>query len=254
MSLNLNFNLTNNLDGYLADAKNIKGTYVVVEYPEDLENLPEATIVAGSLAYVTYNSSFYIYNGGWSKIILESIPDDIININSNLDITTTTTLTINIDNLGAWIDGNKVESHVIIAFTDYGIIFSPNGGGSLLNPSIGFDLTTIIFYNSKQYLAVLHINPSSNSNNATLSFQELQASSGGGGSGTQDVSLIDSTISYTLTSSDVDLANATSTLIDFTQAGEATVLPIFQKARELLSANKLGLIRLTMQIADLKLL
>ena len=68
--------ITNTMTQYVADAKNIKGTYVVVNDYSDLASLPVATIVEGSLAYcvnsytdtsvtpnVTYNIGFYQYNG-----------------------------------------------------------------------------------------------------------------------------------------------------------------------------------------------
>ena len=71
MALNINTNLTNNLDGYLVDAKNVKGTYVVVNNYSDLANLPSACVVNGTLAYCqsdysTHEAGFYQYTGnGW---------------------------------------------------------------------------------------------------------------------------------------------------------------------------------------------
>ena len=79
MALNINTKLTNNLDGYLIDAKNVKGTYVVVTNYSDLANLPSACVVKGTLAYVsndgidaTENNGFWQYNGSnWIKKELE---------------------------------------------------------------------------------------------------------------------------------------------------------------------------------------
>lgn len=68
MALNINTNITNNLDGYLLDAKNVKGTYVVVARYSDLANLPSSCVVKGTLAYCQNDYSehlegFYQYNG-----------------------------------------------------------------------------------------------------------------------------------------------------------------------------------------------
>lgn len=68
MAINIPTNITNSLDGYLLDAKNVKGTYVVVNNYSDLANLPNATIVNGSLAYCqnsysTYSAGIYQFNG-----------------------------------------------------------------------------------------------------------------------------------------------------------------------------------------------
>lgn len=68
MALNINTNITNNLDGYLLDAKNVKGTYVVVSNYSELANLPSACVVEGTLAYCQNDYSehlegFYQYNG-----------------------------------------------------------------------------------------------------------------------------------------------------------------------------------------------
>lgn len=71
MALNINTKLTNNLDGYLLDAKNVKGTYVVVADYSELSNLPASCVVVGSLAYCqsdysTHEAGFYQYTGsGW---------------------------------------------------------------------------------------------------------------------------------------------------------------------------------------------
>ena len=246
--------ITNTLNEYVADAKNIKGTYVVVNDYSELASLPAATVVEGSLAYcqnlyISYEAGFYQYDGSnWNYVEIINKEPITKNINSELDLTQTYTLSITSYEFWNLAKG----ASLILTWTGAGpSIYILN---MIKITATAFSSTVLFKHGDKFYTAYFVIDVSTESNNATLSFQELQAGSGGGGSGTQDVSLIDSTISYALTSSDVDLANATSTLIDFTQAGEAKVLPVFQKARELLSANKLGLIRLTMQIADLKLL
>lgn len=78
MSLNINTKLTNNLDGHLIDAKNVKGTYVVVSNYSELANLPAATIVEGTLVFcqsditisdVEYLAGFYQYhNSQWEEV------------------------------------------------------------------------------------------------------------------------------------------------------------------------------------------
>ena len=73
MAINIPTKITNSLDGYLLDAENVKGTYLVVSDYSQLANLPSATIVNGSLAYCqntysTYVSGFYKYNGSTWEI------------------------------------------------------------------------------------------------------------------------------------------------------------------------------------------
>ena len=80
MALNINTNITNNYDGYLLDAKNVRGTYAVVQNYSALSNIPPATVVEGSLAFcqadetilsVTYEAGFYQYDGtSWVKATL----------------------------------------------------------------------------------------------------------------------------------------------------------------------------------------
>lgn len=71
MSLNINTNLTNNLTGYLLDAKNVKGGFIVVSDYSALTNLPSAVIIDGVLVYcqsnitisgTEYAAGFYQYN------------------------------------------------------------------------------------------------------------------------------------------------------------------------------------------------
>lgn len=65
-TLNVNVNMTNNRTGYLADAKNIKGGFVVVASTDEI---PDACKVAGQLIYNTTDSKFYQYNGtAWVEV------------------------------------------------------------------------------------------------------------------------------------------------------------------------------------------
>ena len=83
--MNINDKLTNNLTGYLLDAKNVKGTFVVVQNYTALGTIPSATRVIGSLAYcqaeitvndVTYPAGFYQYDGtSWIKVEFATIED-----------------------------------------------------------------------------------------------------------------------------------------------------------------------------------
>lgn len=63
MAYIVNMKIENQMDQYLLDAKNVKGTYVVVASIGDRDGLPEATRVIGSLCYVTSENKFYQYDG-----------------------------------------------------------------------------------------------------------------------------------------------------------------------------------------------
>lgn len=67
MAYIVNTNIENQTNGYLLDAKNVKGGFVVVSSVEEMNSLPAATIVKGSLCYCTGNTNegakFYQYNG-----------------------------------------------------------------------------------------------------------------------------------------------------------------------------------------------
>lgn len=68
MALTVNTNIINDTDQYLLDAKNVKGSYVVVTSADERDTLPAATTVKGSLCYVTGTAAapvnkFYQYNG-----------------------------------------------------------------------------------------------------------------------------------------------------------------------------------------------
>jgi hypothetical protein len=63
MALTVNTNIINDTDQYLLDAKNVKGSYVVVGSTTERDSLPAATTITGSLCYCTGDSKFYQYNG-----------------------------------------------------------------------------------------------------------------------------------------------------------------------------------------------
>ena len=185
--------ITNTLNEYVADAKNIKGTYVVVNDYSELASLPVATVVEGTLAYCVndyYNPlvpeeisnklGFYQYDGSnWNIIHLGPIKIVLDKYDSsNFDITETYTWTgvdlysILTDLLGITQNGGLIQ----IDFNDLSILFNYQGIADA-NDSV---CSIILIYNNQQYIATL----TSSSTGLTLSFQELQAGSGGGtGSG-----------------------------------------------------------------------
>ena len=63
MALTVNTNIINDTDQYLIDAKNVKGTYVVVATATERDSLPAATRMNGSLCYCQEDSKFYQYDG-----------------------------------------------------------------------------------------------------------------------------------------------------------------------------------------------
>ena len=68
MSWTVNTNIINDTNQYLLDAKNVKGTFVVVASTAERDALPAATTVSGSLCYCTADSKFYQYNGSsWQE-------------------------------------------------------------------------------------------------------------------------------------------------------------------------------------------
>jgi len=97
MALTINTNIINDADQYLLDAKNVKGTYVVVNDYSELANLPSATVVNGSLAYcvnsytdtnvnpnVTYNAGFYQRtSNAWNAADLGGKQVEIIEYNTH---------------------------------------------------------------------------------------------------------------------------------------------------------------------------
>lgn len=106
MALTVNTNIINDTDQYLLDAKNVKGTYVVVANTTERDSLPTATRVKGSLCYCSTDSTFYQYNGtkwvelsiknqnafsnvkvGDTTVAAESITDTLTLEGSNITIT-----------------------------------------------------------------------------------------------------------------------------------------------------------------------
>lgn len=65
MALTINTNIINDVDGYLLDAKNVKGGYVVVSGrgSDTKENLYAATKVVGTLVYDAYEGKSYRWDG-----------------------------------------------------------------------------------------------------------------------------------------------------------------------------------------------
>lgn len=65
MALTINTNIINDVDGYLLDAKNVKGGYVVVSGrgSDTKENLYAAIKVVGTLVYDAYKGKSYRWNG-----------------------------------------------------------------------------------------------------------------------------------------------------------------------------------------------
>ena len=61
MALTINTNIVNDIDGYLLDAKNVKGGYVVVSGrgTDTKENIPASTKVVGTLVYDAYEEKSY---------------------------------------------------------------------------------------------------------------------------------------------------------------------------------------------------
>lgn len=69
MAITLNTNIKNDTDGYLLDAKNVKGGYLSVDTLANLQSFSLNTKEAGSFAYVRENSKFYTYNGtSWQEV------------------------------------------------------------------------------------------------------------------------------------------------------------------------------------------
>lgn len=206
MALNINTNLTNNLNGYLLDAKNVKGTYVVVEEYSDLADLPEACLVEGTLAYVQsdtnydLNSSLYRYKGNadWEKVNfgpnVRTKSLGLINPNEP------TTFTVTSEELPySFLTANAPECFLIslalgninnmfgIYFTNYAVNANRYGVPSTIQ------YTTLFYYNNTQYLVVLTIDATTplQENNATLSFREIE---GGGGGTTQTKTIYEFTL------------------------------------------------------------
>lgn len=93
MAITLNTNIKNDTNGYLLDAKNVKGGYLSVDTLANLQSFSLGTKEAGSFAYVRENSKFYIYNGtSWQEAkfyddttIKDIIPAEASDINKLAD-------------------------------------------------------------------------------------------------------------------------------------------------------------------------
>lgn len=162
------------------------GDYIIVNTYSDL---PTTDVSVGMLAYVQdisggdNDSHFFIYkNNFWESIFIEN-EYAILNTNESFAIQTYTfDSTVNFNNI---LEYQTIvvlfydTSSPFLAFSTTGITL-PNSG----NPVV--KLTNLIIYENKQYLAVLELRGGTTTNNATLSFQEIE---GGGGSGSSDVQL-----------------------------------------------------------------
>lgn len=93
MAITMNTNFVNDTDGYLLDAKNVKGGYLIADSLDNLKGLKLSTIVEGSLAYVKNENKFYMYDGAaWQEKtfssgsdITELIPEEASSSNKLAD-------------------------------------------------------------------------------------------------------------------------------------------------------------------------
>lgn len=204
MALNINTNITNNLDGYLLDAKNVKGGFVVVANFSELANLPSACVVNGTLAYVSEIAGgmkgFYQYDGSsWIAINITGSNIYEFIAQSGLDYSETYNFTLSsaqftslLDDWNNFINGKKTTPP---SFKFTFPTSDPETFSSfviMLNSAIGNAETyvlnqgALLFLDNKTYTTNLTI--SLISLTMSLSFSELQAGgSGGGGTGTLTV-------------------------------------------------------------------
>lgn len=61
MPLVVNTNIVNNLTGYLADAKNIKNTLIIVQTLEERDEIPLEVLEGGYFVYVNETEKYYHY-------------------------------------------------------------------------------------------------------------------------------------------------------------------------------------------------
>ena len=88
MAITINTNFVNDTDGYLLDAKNVKGGYLSVDTLANLQSFSLGTKEAGSFAYVRENSKFYIYNStSWQEVKFydDTAIKDIIPAEANIN-------------------------------------------------------------------------------------------------------------------------------------------------------------------------
>ena len=62
---------------YVTEGKYVKGTYIVAETFEEINNLPTAGLVDGAPAYVSTTRRAYRYNAGDSEWVPEELPDEV---------------------------------------------------------------------------------------------------------------------------------------------------------------------------------
>lgn len=188
MALNINTNITNNLDGYLLDAKNVKGTYVVVSNYSELANLPSACVVEGTLAYcqyatvyeaTDYQDGFYIYkNSSWTvyPMGIGRVVFDKYN-QTNFDITQTYSWAYNdsdVSNNFTAIATMAVNGGLLqINFNDDAFLFNYSGISQTNKSSVSM----VVIYDNKQYIATIVVNNTDLSNVFVLSFSEIQGGS-----------------------------------------------------------------------------
>lgn len=195
MALNINTNITNNLDGYLLDAKNVKGGFVVVEDWSDVESLPSSTKVTGSLIYVVgdtlgggANVGFYQCDaiGNWQKRVLggSGIYQFVSESANDIDYSQTYIYTLTSSqqtqigsDFARLVDADTTTLPMFIfAFNDINLLIAMSNLAMVTN---GILSHTIIEQNNTQY--IVNINIALDYSTITLSFSELQAGSGGGG-------------------------------------------------------------------------
>ena len=163
MNLNINTNITNNLDGYLLDAKNVKGGFVVVEDFDALATIPSACKVVGTLAYVQDISGgdigdthYWKYTGnggrnGFESVSIEQEEPIIKNIGNTFDVNQTYTFSMNVEEIGRLVNSArillKVNNTSLISFLP-DIAFTEDGN---------MQSNLVFLYDNKQYIGTIII-------------------------------------------------------------------------------------------------
>ena len=176
MPLNINTKITNNLSGYVADSKNIKGTYIVVDDYDDLANLPAAILTQGVMAYCksqnTEGSQFWLYTGSaWHQMLIENDAIDI-SLNTSLSINSTYTFHFDLSTVMTMLEGIIVVPYINFHFSgDEIIVFATN---SLLQALIGsITAAQLVIYGGEMYCGIIDINLALQQDNATLHFEKV---------------------------------------------------------------------------------
>lgn len=98
MAYIVNTKIENQTNGYLLDAKNIKGGYIVVASIAGRNGLPSATIMNGTLCFCQADSKFYQYTGtdgtntgiNWAEASFSTeIPEVLLKLAECIEITET---------------------------------------------------------------------------------------------------------------------------------------------------------------------